>query len=129
MQNITTWSRENAPSLTLAVIAFLLHATANLLGFYDYFRDEFYYIACTDHLAWGYVDHPPLSIVLLWMSRSLFGDSLFAIRLLPAISHAAIVPMTGILTREFGGGTRSRFIASFVALPHRFISSSPISTR
>jgi hypothetical protein len=36
---------------------------------YGYFRDEFYYLACADHLAWGYVDHPPLSVLLLWIVR------------------------------------------------------------
>src|SRR4051812_11172254 len=30
-----------------------------------FFRDEFYYLACTRHLAWGYVDHPPFSVLLL----------------------------------------------------------------
>jgi hypothetical protein len=27
---------------------------------YGYFRDAFYYLACSEHLAWGYVDQPPL---------------------------------------------------------------------
>ncbi len=32
-----------------------------------YFRDEFYYLACSHRLDWGYVDQPPLSIALLWL--------------------------------------------------------------
>ena len=32
---------------------------------YGLFRDELYYLACARHLDWGYVDHPPLSIVVL----------------------------------------------------------------
>ena len=51
---------------------------------YGHFRDELYYIASTDRLDWGYVEHPPLSIALLWLSRNLLGDSLLAIRFLPA---------------------------------------------
>ena len=27
---------------------------------YGYFVDELYYLACSRHLAWGYVDQPPL---------------------------------------------------------------------
>src|SRR5687768_11274724 len=37
---------------------------------YSIFRDELYYLACADHLAWGYVDHPPLSIAVLWLVRA-----------------------------------------------------------
>lgn len=45
---------------------------------YGYFRDEFYYIACSNNLAFGYVDHPPLAMLLLRGIRELFGDSIFA---------------------------------------------------
>jgi len=107
---------QNRPSLFLALLAFLFHAIANALGFYDYFRDEFYYIACSDHLAWGYVDHPPLSIFLLWITRLFLGDSLFAIRLLPAIASAGLVFLTGTITRELGGNPRSQFLASLAVL-------------
>ena len=82
---------DNALLVLLALVKFLLHAATNLAGGYGYFRDEFYYIACSDNLAWGYVDHPPWSIAILWISRFLFGDSLFAIRLLPAIAGAAVL--------------------------------------
>lgn len=108
--------KQNKPSVLLALIAFLLHVIANALGFYDYFRDEFYYIACSDHLAWGYVDHPPLSIALLWLNRVLLGDSLLALRLLPAFANAGIVLLTGSITRELGGNSRSQFIASLAVL-------------
>ena len=64
MSSLTTALQQNRSFLFLALLAFLLHVIANALGFYDNFRDEFYYIACSNHLAWGYVDHSPLSIVL-----------------------------------------------------------------
>jgi hypothetical protein len=95
---------ENSMPAALAFITLCVYLVTNLLGGYDYFRDEFYYIACTDHLAWGYVDHPPLSIFILWINRMLLGDSIFALRLLPAMAGAVLVYITGLLVREFGGG-------------------------
>jgi hypothetical protein len=102
---------ENLLPLLLALFAFLLHLAANLAGLYDIFRDELYYIACSDHLAWGYVDHPPLSIFMLWVNRLLLGDSLFALRFLPAVASAGLVYLTGLLTRELGGNSRAQFLA------------------
>ncbi len=46
----------------LAVAKFLIHFGVNFTGAYGFFRDEFYYIVSSDRLAFGYVDHPPLSI-------------------------------------------------------------------
>ena len=48
----------------IAVFKFLLHLLVNATTAYDYFRDEFYYLACSEHLAWGYVDQPPFSILM-----------------------------------------------------------------
>src|SRR5215471_16552776 len=84
-----------------SAVALLVHILTN--GRYGYFRDELYYIACGRHLAFGYVDQPPLSILLLRLSQLLLGDSLFAIRLLPAVAGAAIVALTGVIARELGG--------------------------
>ena len=84
-----------------SAVALLVHLLTN--GRYGYFRDELYYIACGRHLAFGYVDQPPLSILLLRLSELLLGDSLFAIRLLPAFAAAATVALTGIIAREIGG--------------------------
>jgi 4-amino-4-deoxy-L-arabinose transferase-like glycosyltransferase len=90
------------------VAAWLLAATAVLLqmltnGRYGYFRDELYFMATGDHLAWGYVDFAPLAAWLMRASRILFGDGLHAIRLLPALAHGAEIVLTGFIVRELGG--------------------------
>lgn len=95
------YSTESSLIVFFGTIALLVHLLTN--GRYGYFRDELYYIACGRHLAFGYVDQPPLSILLLRLSQILLGDSLFAIRLLPALAGAATVALTGSIARELGG--------------------------
>ena len=70
---------------------------------YSYFRDEFYYIACGRHLAWGFVDHGPIVALQARLGELLFGDSLFAIRILSALAGAATVFLTGLLAWALGG--------------------------
>lgn len=89
--------------VSFAFVKLFLHVLTNAIGGYGYFRDEFYYIACSDHLAFGYVDHPPLSIFILAVSRFVLGDSLVAIRLLPALAGAAVVYVAGLMVQEMGG--------------------------
>src|SRR5208337_1533075 len=93
----------------LGAFAFLLQMATN--GRYGYFRDELYYLACSDHLAFGYVDFAPLIAWLSRGSRFIFGDSLHAIRLLPALAFGAEVALTGFLTRELGGRKWAIFLA------------------
>src|SRR6266571_3835173 len=95
------YSTESVLIAVFSMAALLVHLLTN--GRYGYFRDELYYIACARHLDFGYVDQPPLSILLLRLSEILLGDSLFAIRLLPALAGAAIVALTGAIARELGG--------------------------
>ncbi|HEY4271481.1 MAG TPA: glycosyltransferase family 39 protein [Candidatus Udaeobacter sp.] len=94
-------SSELAIIVFFSASALLVHLLTN--GRYGYFRDELYYLACARHLDFGYVDQPPLSILLLRLSEALLGDSLFAIRFLPALAGATTVALTGLLARELGG--------------------------
>ncbi|HEX3354930.1 MAG TPA: glycosyltransferase family 39 protein [Terriglobales bacterium] len=87
--------------LAIALAKLLFHCYFN--NRYGYFRDEFDYLACGDHLAWGYVDQPPLIPFLARVSRELLGNSLRSIRFLPALASSALVVQTGLLAREFGG--------------------------
>src|SRR5262245_28080302 len=89
--------------LARALLSLPVHLAVNALGRYGYFRDELYYIACSKRLAPGYVDQPPLSIVVLAAGRLLFGDSVFAIRLVPALVSSLSVILLCLLVRRMGG--------------------------
>jgi hypothetical protein len=95
------YSNEMVPAWLLAAAAVLLQMATN--GRYGYFRDELYYIALSHHLAWGYVDLAPLAPLVLSISRALFGESLHAIRLLPALALSAEIVIAGLIARELGG--------------------------
>jgi 4-amino-4-deoxy-L-arabinose transferase-like glycosyltransferase len=94
----------------MCLLAHLLTATH-----YPMFRDEFYYLDCAKHLDWGYVDQPPLSIALLDAWRGVLGDSLFAVRLAPALAAMLLLFLTWKLTAELGGGTFARVLAAVAA--------------
>lgn len=79
---------------------------------YGYFGDEMYHMACGEHLAWGYVDQPPLIALFAWLTRHLFGTSVFAIRVFPAISGFLLVWLTGVIAHELGGGGFAQVLAA-----------------
>jgi hypothetical protein len=83
---------------------------------YGYFVDELYYIACSKHLDWGYVDQPPLIALIVNFVRATLGESLIALRFLPALAGAALVLMTGWITRDLGGGRFAQGLAALCVL-------------
>ncbi|MDT3695563.1 MAG: glycosyltransferase family 39 protein [Ignavibacterium sp.] len=103
----------------VSTFTFLIIYLSTFTKGYGYFIDEFYYIACANNPAFGYVDHPPLAPFLLTIYQFFFGDSLYAIRILPALTVAAAVFFTGILTKEIGGNKFAQLLAacSFAAMP------------
>lgn len=108
------WRSTATAVFLLAALTLILHLVAD--GRYGFFRDELYYIACGHHLAWGYVDQPPLVAVVARVSEWLFGRSLVAIRVFPALAGAAIVLLTGILAGELGGGKFAQTLAALAIL-------------
>ncbi|HKW56727.1 MAG TPA: glycosyltransferase family 39 protein [Candidatus Acidoferrum sp.] len=113
---------EKTPFLADGMLAVVLIALAKFAMHmyfnkgYDYFRDEFDYMACGNHLAWGYVDQPPLIPALVKVCRFLFGDSLRSIRLVPAIASSALVVLTAMITRELGGRWFAAVLAATAVL-------------
>ena len=104
-----------APAVwVVAGIKLFVHLAAQLstarFG-YEYFVDELYFDACGRHLAWGYIDMPPFHPALTAAVRATLGDSLFAIRLLPALAGAALVLLAGLLARDLGGGRGAQLLA------------------
>ncbi|HEY0371693.1 MAG TPA: glycosyltransferase family 39 protein, partial [Thermoanaerobaculia bacterium] len=103
--------------LTLAAIklAVALYAT----GFYHYFRDELYFIACGRHLNWGYVDHPPLVAIYSWLGEWMserLGGSLRGFRLITTIAGTLRVILTGVLAARFGGNRIAQALACTAVL-------------
>ncbi len=96
----------------LALGAFALQMTVNLMGGYGYFIDELYYVACAKRLAWGYVDHPPLAPFLLRVNMSVLGDGLVAVRFLPAVCAGLAAYGCGWLAALFGGGRWAQAVAA-----------------
>ena len=107
-----SWDEHAGLPLLIAGIVLLVHLYTNLFAGYGYFRDELYYLACTEHLDIGYVDQPPLSIYILAVIRWTIGDSLFALRLLPAVLAAGLVVLTAMMAVRMGGGKTAAALAA-----------------
>src|SRR5687767_10053800 len=58
----------------LAVLKLVIHLLTS--SSYGYFRDEFYYIAASKHLAFGYVDFAPFIALLTAFVRLTLGEVL-----------------------------------------------------
>ena len=109
-----TSDRHSHIPLALSLTAFVLQVA--FAQRYGIFRDELYYLACSEHLDWGYVDQPPLIAGVAWFARHVFGEGLLGLRLLPALAAAATVWLTGKLTREMGGGRFAQGLACCAVL-------------
>ena len=100
-------------ALAFAAVAAVLHL--GTAWRYGYFRDELYFIATSKHLAWGYVDQPPLVALAAWFA-SPFGYNLIALRVLPALAAAGTVALAVTIARDFGAGRFGQLLAGTATL-------------
>lgn len=85
-----------------ALLKLLIHLYYN--RFYGYHLDELYFLSCGRHLSFGYVDHGPWVPWMARLSEELFGDSLSALRLIPALAGSLSMCLVGWMVRALGGG-------------------------
>jgi len=97
----------------LALVALLLHAATAWR--YGYFRDELYFIACSKHPAWGYVDQPPFVAVAAWLAAPA-GYWLLALRALPILAAALTVYLAVRLAAELGGGRFAQWLCGVTTM-------------
>ncbi len=111
----------------VALGALLLHLVT--IARYGYFRDELYFIACARHLAWGYVDQPPLVAFAAWPATP-FDYHLIALRLLPAIAAALASLVAMLIARDLGGGKFAELLAgvSVALLPAYLLLGNLLTT-
>lgn len=82
---------------------------------YGIHRDELYFLACARHLAWGYVDQPPLVPAVAWLATHVAGTSAASLRVLPALAGGAGVVLAALSARELGGGRQAQLLAALAA--------------
>jgi hypothetical protein len=82
---------------------------------YGYARDELYFLAAGHHLAFGYVDQPPLTPLLARISAAAFGNTLAGLRVLPALGLAALVVAAAAMGRQLGAGRTGQLLAALAA--------------
>jgi MFS family permease len=119
IQQPKTITEELRPILWLCVGFAALKLTIQIVGNiaaqhagYGIFRDEMYYLMCGRRLAFGYVDQPPLVALQARLTEMLFGhETMWSLRLFPAIAGAAKVFLTGVLCWTLGGGRRAAALA------------------
>jgi hypothetical protein len=88
---------------------------------YGYFRDELYFVASGRHMAWGYVDQPPLVAVVAWLAQPAH-DALLALRVPPAIAAAFTVYVAVQIVRDLGGGRFAQWLGGIaVALTPAYL--------
>ncbi|MEY2443378.1 MAG: hypothetical protein QOJ46_2804 [bacterium] len=93
-----------AGAVTVVLVAFASR--------YGYHRDELYFVAAGQHLAWAYADQGPLTPLIARAMTELAGDSLTVLRLPSALAAGTTVLLTALLARELGGSRRAQVLAA-----------------
>ncbi|HVE60978.1 MAG TPA: glycosyltransferase family 39 protein [Chitinophagaceae bacterium] len=88
------------------VLPFLLSHPA-----FELHRDEYLYYEQGQHLAFGYLENPPMIGLLAFMS-SLMGGSFFWVKFWPALFGSLTLLTTAGIVKELGGNLFAQVIAS-----------------
>lgn len=77
---------------------------------YEPHRDEFLYMAEGNHMAWGYMEVPPLLSVFAWLTQT-FGNSMFWLKCWPSLFGACTFILTGKIVISLGGKAYALFLS------------------
>lgn len=72
--------RSNWRSLAFFIIVYSILLRLLYSGSYELIQEEAYYWNYSRHMAMGYLDHPPVVSVLIWLGTHIFGHSEFGVR-------------------------------------------------
>jgi 4-amino-4-deoxy-L-arabinose transferase-like glycosyltransferase len=97
--------------LILLALAWLLFFTL-VNGQYGFHRDELAFLDNGRHLAWGFVEYPPLTPFIAHIALNLFGPSLVGLRFFAALAVGMVIVMTGLMARELGGARWAQILSA-----------------
>ena len=106
------------PIAIVAAIVFAVHIAVNLVTPYGIQRDEFLYLAMGEHLRLFGMDFPPMIAIFARLERALFGDSLVAIRIIPAVIASGTIFLAAAIARDFGGGRFAQLATAILVAAH-----------
>lgn len=107
------------PIIFLAIFNIFIHLLViSNLGFH---RDELLYFSLGQHPDFGFATVPPMIGWIAWLMQNIFGYSLFAVRLLPAILSGVLVILAAEIARELGGTSYSRILSGIGIIISGFV--------
>ena len=104
--------------LVMALISISIHLL--VISNLEYHRDELLYFSLGLHPAAGYATVPPIIGWIAWLMESLFGYSVFAVRLFPALISGAMIFLAASMAKELGGSRYAAFLAALGLLISNF---------
>ena len=105
---------DRVPVLAWVIAAGFVALELALSGRYGFMQDELYFIEAGRHLAFGYVDQPPLTPLVDRIMDLLFGVTPTAVRVVPALAGGAVVVLAARFAALFGAGRPGRVIAALL---------------
>jgi 4-amino-4-deoxy-L-arabinose transferase-like glycosyltransferase len=105
-------SADRVPLPAWLIAAALVAVELAVSGRYGFMQDELYFIEAGRHLAFGYVDQPPLAPLLTRIVTSVLGVSPTAVRIIPALAGGAVVVIAAKCAALFGAGKSGRVLAA-----------------
>ncbi|MGB7845922.1 MAG: hypothetical protein WBL63_09930, partial [Candidatus Acidiferrum sp.] len=84
---------------------------------YGFNRDELMLLDDARHLAWGYVQYPPMTAIFGRLALAMFGTSLVGFRFFAAVAQAVALVLTGLMAKELGGGKWAQVVAAMAGVP------------
>jgi len=97
-------------------------------GAYGFHGDEMYYVVAGQHLAFGYVDQPPLTPLLSAGSAALMGITPTAARVLPSLEMGLVVVLVALVCRDVGGTRRAQVLAACTAALSGYLGAGHLNT-
>lgn len=95
-------------------------------GRFGYLGDELYFLAAGKHLAWGYVDQPPMLPLPARAMDTIAPGSVFVLRLPAMLVMVAAVVFAALFARELGGRAKAQALPAATCGEHALHRVGPL---